>query len=47
MTNIGGLILQAFMMTVYFLLFKTDIWGKVSPYLAGIICGYFTFAYIP
>ncbi|MDY5331393.1 MAG: hypothetical protein SPG98_01320 [Porcincola intestinalis] len=46
MTNIGGLILQAFMMTVYFLLFKTDIWGKVSPYLAGIICGYFTFAYI-
>lgn len=46
MTNIGGLIFQAFLITVYLLLFKTEVWGKVSPYLAGIICGYFTFAYI-
>lgn len=46
MTNIGGLIFQAFLIIVYFLLFATDIWGKVSPYLAGIICGYLTFAYI-
>ena len=46
MTNIGGLIFQAFLITVYFLLFKTEIWGKVSPYLAGIICGYLTSVYI-
>ena len=46
MTNIGALVFQAFLMIIYFLLFNTDIWGKVSPYLAGIICGYLTFAYI-
>jgi len=46
MTNIGGLIFQVFLITVYLLLFKTEVWGKVSPYLAGIICGYLTFAYI-
>lgn len=46
MTNIGGLIFQAFLIAGYLLLFRTEIWGRISPYLAGIICGYLTFAYI-
>ena len=46
MTNIGALVFQAFLMIIYFLLFNTDIWGKVSPYLAGIICGYLAFAFM-
>ena len=46
MTNIGGLIFQAFLITGYLLLFKTDIWGRISPYLAGITRGYLTFAYM-
>lgn len=46
MAVVGGIILQGILIAVYLLLFFTDFWQRVSPYLAGIISGLAIFSYI-
>ena len=41
-----GIIFEIIMILVYLLLFITDFWQKLSPYLAGIISSLTVFAYV-
>lgn len=41
-----GIIFEVIIILVYLLLFTTDFWQKISPYLAGIISSLTVFAYV-